>query len=575
MRRFRQSIVRLCLAVAISCAAAPRAGADALDEFVEEFFGGYLWILFVGDDLASNDLAPASLPANGIAATYHMVNINKGLEPGEPTEGGLMDDTTWAKFKLPTNARVVIDTIGTGFDTVLAVYTGSQVNALTRITGNDDRSVSGIGYKHSLVAFNALANVQYSVQIGSKTGATGDIYAHIFAFQAGGLGVSLATVGGAPRPLGQYVCGYRALALYGCGNPRFVVYNATSSTVIVTPTHDLGAGIAAPAPFSLAPGAVTSTLFIVTPSFDTTTPRTTVGHFTFTARVNGNIVATQQHRALVVVKPSGLLANVLRYSVFPPVAAAAWHQRADFTVHITNTGAFDAVGCHVRAPAVVPSALLVKWKQVAPTVGAEDAPVTIPAGQTRTLTVSIASQQSRIASPDFVGSNNPIIDCANTQPAPVDLRNNFDLTARGLFDPAQVHATTVAPTTGVLNVPRPGYAVFKVRMVKTNAGTANFIALSKYVRPFDDWSDPNKQFVVRVCPANSSGVCTGALATSLTFSAAQYSQKYFNVHVWSPAVNPGYDPAQRRVMLQINQVSPVGSTHSVPVAAQSIALRRN
>ena len=51
---------------------------------------------------------------------------------------------------------MTFDTIGSSFDTLLAVYTGTAVNALTTVASNDDIDTSGHNYQ-SRVTFTAVA----------------------------------------------------------------------------------------------------------------------------------------------------------------------------------------------------------------------------------------------------------------------------------------------------------------------------------------------------------------------------------------------------------------------------------
>ncbi|MEY3483129.1 MAG: hypothetical protein RLZ40_1172, partial [Actinomycetota bacterium] len=60
-------------------------------------------------------------------------------ETGEPTHGGYgASASLWYSFTLGRAGTVVIDTSGSDFDTLLGVYTGSAVNALTTVATNDD-----------------------------------------------------------------------------------------------------------------------------------------------------------------------------------------------------------------------------------------------------------------------------------------------------------------------------------------------------------------------------------------------------------------------------------------------------
>jgi len=101
----------------------------------------------------------------------HETALNAGAsnERGERiqnTQVGLVrwGNTLWWKWIAPTSGPVVIDTIGSDFDTYLAVYTGETVNALTVIIENDNASEVGVG--ESLVTFNAQAGTEYQIQVG-------------------------------------------------------------------------------------------------------------------------------------------------------------------------------------------------------------------------------------------------------------------------------------------------------------------------------------------------------------------------------------------------------------------------
>ncbi len=59
---------------------------------------------------------------------------------------------------------------GSDFDTLLAVYTGSAVTALTRVAFNDDCAQGG---SHSCVTFPVTPGTQYSIQVDGYNGARG------------------------------------------------------------------------------------------------------------------------------------------------------------------------------------------------------------------------------------------------------------------------------------------------------------------------------------------------------------------------------------------------------------------
>ena len=72
----------------------------------------------------------------------------------------------------------MVDTSGSNFDTLLGVYTGNAVNALTLVaSGNDDDPTAFT--TTSRLAFNALAGTTYHIAVDGYNGATGNIALHL------------------------------------------------------------------------------------------------------------------------------------------------------------------------------------------------------------------------------------------------------------------------------------------------------------------------------------------------------------------------------------------------------------
>jgi len=60
-------------------------------------------------------------------------------EAGEPNHAGLVGGrSVWFNWTAPTNGTTRITTLGSSFNTLLAVYTGNAVNSLTLIAANDN-----------------------------------------------------------------------------------------------------------------------------------------------------------------------------------------------------------------------------------------------------------------------------------------------------------------------------------------------------------------------------------------------------------------------------------------------------
>jgi hypothetical protein len=233
------------------------SGRAASDDDYDEFSR---WMLVLA--YAVPGRAAAATSAQTYSGVFRLANFSGSLEAGEPTLGGLMKKTVWARLLVPGPKRVIVHTFGSDFDTVLAAYRGNTLTSLVGLAANDNKSVPGMNGIHSLIQFNAAAGVPYRIQIGSKTGAEGDIVAAFFAFPpTGGLSAFLGTVGGNARHGRDFACRFGAGLLDPCGNATFILHNSTARTMTVTPTHSLGAGLASPAPFALAPGQVKTATF--------------------------------------------------------------------------------------------------------------------------------------------------------------------------------------------------------------------------------------------------------------------------------------------------------------------------
>ena len=110
----------------------------------------------------------ASLSGSGLA----LLSSNSGAtrEAGESEHAGAPGGASvWWRWKAPSAGAVTIATDGSSFDTLLAVYSGSALDALTAVASDDD---SGEGPR-SLVTFNAVAGTEYRIAVDGKAGATG------------------------------------------------------------------------------------------------------------------------------------------------------------------------------------------------------------------------------------------------------------------------------------------------------------------------------------------------------------------------------------------------------------------
>jgi hypothetical protein len=115
----------------------------------------------------------------GCAGTMRGANLNATRETSEPNHSPDANGGThsvWYSWRAPSTGSVTFTTAGSNFDTVLAVYSGSSVNALTSIVKNDDiPDVAGQPHQvTSSVTFPATAGFVYQIAVdGYNNGNAG------------------------------------------------------------------------------------------------------------------------------------------------------------------------------------------------------------------------------------------------------------------------------------------------------------------------------------------------------------------------------------------------------------------
>ena len=119
-----------------------------------------------------NDSFLSASTITGSPVTASGTNVNATKETGEPSHGGnIGGKSVWWNWTAPSSGNVVIDTNGSSFDTLLGVYTGSTVSALTLVAGDND---SGPNLT-SRVNFAATAGVVYRIAVDGTGGLAGNI----------------------------------------------------------------------------------------------------------------------------------------------------------------------------------------------------------------------------------------------------------------------------------------------------------------------------------------------------------------------------------------------------------------
>ena len=105
-------------------------------------------------------------------------NTTATAEPGEPAHNpGATGPghSVWWKYTPQLPGVYAIDAMGSDFDTVLSVYTGSTVSRLTRVGSNDDSGGNGT----SLIKLFLQKGITYRIAVDGFGSATGNVTLHL------------------------------------------------------------------------------------------------------------------------------------------------------------------------------------------------------------------------------------------------------------------------------------------------------------------------------------------------------------------------------------------------------------
>jgi hypothetical protein len=133
-------------------------------------------VLGSADPVPGNDNFTNRTALSGNSVNVTNSNLGATLEPDEPLHRGYYGgNSVWYRWTSPNAGFVTIDTIGSLFDTILAVYTGSSLTSLVEVASDDE---SGGNYT-SLVTFPTKSNVTYQIAVDGYDGDAYDLALHI------------------------------------------------------------------------------------------------------------------------------------------------------------------------------------------------------------------------------------------------------------------------------------------------------------------------------------------------------------------------------------------------------------
>ncbi|MGI9116097.1 MAG: fibronectin type III domain-containing protein, partial [Gaiellales bacterium] len=239
----------------------------------------------------ANDPFANATSLTGLAGSTTGTTIGATKEAGEPRHAGFSGGASvWYQWTAPATGTAELTTLGSDFDTLLGVYAGSKVDALTQLAANDDHSTPNREYWSS-VALPVTAGATYQIAVDGYGAQTGSVTlnwrmavdpAHAMAPDAP-TGVTAiagnAQIGvtwTAPADGGSPITGYTATAAPGgatcatTGDTSCTIAhlaNGTTDTVTVTAANAVGTSVDSAASAAATPAEAGKTRDIAAASW--------------------------------------------------------------------------------------------------------------------------------------------------------------------------------------------------------------------------------------------------------------------------------------------------------------------
>jgi hypothetical protein len=135
----------------------------AIDSWGSE--GGFTVTIRRPNPPGNDDVTRARKLHGHLPVSVTGTNVDATREPGEPVHSGEGSGSIWHRWTPRASGEVTVDTDGTPFRTSVAIYTGTSVEALTRVaTGTDDEFPDG-DISHNRITFFATAGTTYLIAV--------------------------------------------------------------------------------------------------------------------------------------------------------------------------------------------------------------------------------------------------------------------------------------------------------------------------------------------------------------------------------------------------------------------------
>jgi hypothetical protein len=127
-----------------------------------------------------NDNFASAQVINGCSGTVTGTNVGATRETNEPNhspDNGGGSRSVWYQWLSPGTGSVTITTAGSGYDTVLGVYTGNSVGGLSEVGGSSKSDDVSPTDKTSSVTISATAGTTYRIAVDgyNNSGSGGDV----------------------------------------------------------------------------------------------------------------------------------------------------------------------------------------------------------------------------------------------------------------------------------------------------------------------------------------------------------------------------------------------------------------
>ena len=126
-------------------------------------------------------LTGLSVVTNGNSGQFFSGIPNATKEAGEPNHGGFNGGrSVWFNWTAPVTGNATVDTVDSSFNTLLGVYTGNAVNALTTIASNNDTATNN----RSGVQFAATQGTLYRIAVDGRNNNGGGASSGAYVLRA-------------------------------------------------------------------------------------------------------------------------------------------------------------------------------------------------------------------------------------------------------------------------------------------------------------------------------------------------------------------------------------------------------